>query len=355
MDPTTTPPQKFFNFNFCIQNGVPKFSATLKQEFKTKQALKRSDGRPISASVEGYFTYYLGESDGASAYAFYKEFFNKRRAIDYGIANGIIDSSLLPAIQRYFEEVDVKTKANHAAVVATEEYRAKLRKSSNRKANAESRAAWWALDGNKAKMKKVLNNPIVAEKKKAGFQKWLESGGRETLIDACNKPDRVEKISRASKQMWAEARSTNNLAKLDKWFKGRYAKKHVFNDIRMNKPESELAKILARNRLEFAYEPPVKVDDVIFYPDFVVDGMIFECYGDYWHANPKNHSASDLVYGEVTAAMIWERDRIRADLLETAGYKVVVFWETELLCEQEKVNSKIEKEINEKRKSTRSH
>lgn len=353
MDPSITPPEKYFDFVFCMEGVVPKFSVSLKKHFKTKVPPKRSDGRPISPSVEEYFTYYLGAVEGLSAYAFYKEFFNKRRAIDYGIANGIIDPSMQPAIQSYFEAVDAKTKANHAVAVATPEYRAKLRNSSNKEANAAARSAWWAVEANKTKMKKMLNSPDVAEKRRASFQRWLESGGREMLRIACNKPDRLEKISRAAKQMWVDARTTNNLAKLDKWFKGRYAKKHVFNNIRMNKPESELARMLSSIGLEFTYEPAMTVDNVVLYPDFVVDDMIFECYGDYWHANPKNHLADDVVYAEVTAAMIWERDKLRTELLEAAGFKVFVFWETELLCEQEKVISKIKKEINENRKPNR--
>lgn len=353
MDPTTTPPEKFFCFNFTMENGVPKFSVKLKQEFKTKPAPKRPDGRPISPSVEGYFTHYLGNADGVLAYSFYREFFNKRTALDYGLENGMIDPSVAPAIQRYFEEIDDKTKANHAAIVATEEYRAKLKRAANKEANSTARKKWWSVDANRQRMNKVLNDPNITKKRVDGYSRWLNSGGREVLISACNKPERLEKISNASKRMWAEARSANNIAKLDKWFRGRYVKKHVFNNVRMNKPEFELAKILTGHGLKFSYEPAINIQSTIFYPDFVVDDIVFECYGDYWHANPRTYTPDEKIYADVTAKMIWERDQARQDLFQEAGYRVVIFWESEILCAEQEVNSRIEKELNDTRNKNR--
>jgi len=62
--------------------------------------------------------------------------------------------------------------------------------------------------------------------------------------------------------------------------------------------------------------------------DFKYKQKIIEFNGDYWHANPNLYSESDMIK-EYTASEIWHRDSNRIDLLEKAGYDVLVVWESE--------------------------
>ncbi len=57
---------------------------------------------------------------------------------------------------------------------------------------------------------------------------------------------------------------------------------------------------------------------------------IIECYGDYWHCNPKRFSA-DYYHRIVhkTAKEIWEYDIRRQRDLEKLGYIVSIVWESD--------------------------
>jgi len=55
---------------------------------------------------------------------------------------------------------------------------------------------------------------------------------------------------------------------------------------------------------------------------------IIECFGDYWHCNPKSYT-SDYYHKRVhkTAVEIWKADKQRIDVLEELGYSVRIIWE----------------------------
>lgn len=66
--------------------------------------------------------------------------------------------------------------------------------------------------------------------------------------------------------------------------------------------------------------------------DFLLDdGVIIECYGDYWHCNPVVY-AGDYVHKNLhmPASERWNRDRLRCEHLEGMGYRVIVIWEKEV-------------------------
>ena len=57
---------------------------------------------------------------------------------------------------------------------------------------------------------------------------------------------------------------------------------------------------------------------------------IVECYGDYWHCNPKKYNAD--YYNKMvkkTAQEIWDRDEMRLNQLHSFGYIVEVVWESD--------------------------
>ena len=57
---------------------------------------------------------------------------------------------------------------------------------------------------------------------------------------------------------------------------------------------------------------------------------IIECFGDYWHCNPKKFAA-DYYHKIVhkTAQQIWDYDKQRLETLRGLGYSVTVVWESE--------------------------
>lgn len=67
--------------------------------------------------------------------------------------------------------------------------------------------------------------------------------------------------------------------------------------------------------------------------DIVHNKRAIEFNGDYWHCNPKKYPPNYYHHhGQTTAEIIWENDKKKIDLLETArGIPVLVVWESDFL------------------------
>jgi hypothetical protein len=68
--------------------------------------------------------------------------------------------------------------------------------------------------------------------------------------------------------------------------------------------------------------------------DMVYKGKkIIEYNGDYWHANPKKYSDTDLVplrgKGKTPAQHVWNKDHHKYQIARAAGYEVMVVWESD--------------------------
>lgn len=89
-------------------------------------------------------------------------------------------------------------------------------------------------------------------------------------------------------------------------------------------------------------EQSVTVADHIIWVDCLApDKKIIEFYGDYWHANPKKFKADDVIKTKL-ASEIWINDAARINLLISAGYTVLVIWESELKKFEETIKKCIE-------------
>ena len=65
-----------------------------------------------------------------------------------------------------------------------------------------------------------------------------------------------------------------------------------------------------------------------YFVDGVVDGVVYEFMGDFWHGNPRLYEAHQKLKG-YTAAEKWEKDRKRAETIKSKGYEFVVIWESD--------------------------
>ena len=101
--------------------------------------------------------------------------------------------------------------------------------------------------------------------------------------------------------------------------------------------------------IDFLYEELTKLEEGITYPDFLIaeKKIIFECYGDFWHGNPSIYAPDKILFDNIKASEIWEKDKKRVDNLIQKGYKVYYFWETDILKNKETVIEKIKEIINE--------
>ena len=94
------------------------------------------------------------------------------------------------------------------------------------------------------------------------------------------------------------------------------------------KIEAALAKIL--DKLEIPYKQNVPLNR--YCVDFLVnESLIVECYGDFWHCNPKFYDAE--YYNKALKCQAqdkWSKDANRRHILEEMGYRFIVVWETDL-------------------------
>lgn len=71
--------------------------------------------------------------------------------------------------------------------------------------------------------------------------------------------------------------------------------------------------------------------------DIVIDSMIVEVNGDFWHANPKFYKSTDIVRKGFTAQDIWQHDEEKRILAEHNSYYIVYVWESEYRENKQKV------------------
>ena len=72
--------------------------------------------------------------------------------------------------------------------------------------------------------------------------------------------------------------------------------------------------------------------------------IVIECYGDFWHANPKIYKSKDVFHtytGAKTAKDIWNYDKTRIKHIESFGYKVLIIWESDYNSDIEKIKRNI--------------
>lgn len=78
-----------------------------------------------------------------------------------------------------------------------------------------------------------------------------------------------------------------------------------------------------------------------FLYDFIIKNRIcIEFNGDLWHANPNIYKETDIPTpwaGNKTALEIWNKDKIKVDLLTQKGYSVYVVWESEYKNNKQKI------------------
>lgn len=96
-------------------------------------------------------------------------------------------------------------------------------------------------------------------------------------------------------------------------------------------------KYLGGYKVQFAEdggEKMIEVNGKKIYVDFYIDELktCIEFNGDHWHANPELFGPDDHCIPQnknITAKDIWEHDRLRTELLESAGVKVITIWASE--------------------------
>lgn len=80
----------------------------------------------------------------------------------------------------------------------------------------------------------------------------------------------------------------------------------------------------------------IHIDGRRFNADGLINGTVYEYYGDYWHGNPKTQSPDKINHmSGMTMAEHLRYTLDRESLLRTAGYVVVTMWESDWMVLRE--------------------
>lgn len=99
-----------------------------------------------------------------------------------------------------------------------------------------------------------------------------------------------------------------------------------------SKIEKRIQALLVKEGIKFEHNSNLfkKNWDMIFHEH----KLILEVQGDFFHANPKMYSADDIIpilgRCEMPVTQIWERDKLRKQLVESNGWTIRYLWEDEI-------------------------
>lgn len=85
------------------------------------------------------------------------------------------------------------------------------------------------------------------------------------------------------------------------------------------------------------------------YDLLILNNILIEVQGDFWHANPSKYKSTDLLnhYGtQMLASDIWEIDRKKKQLALENNFKIIYFWEDEInKCNDEELTQLVKERI----------
>lgn len=132
-----------------------------------------------------------------------------------------------------------------------------------------------------------------------------------------------------------------------------YPGAHSLKRTRISGPHQRLSDALAKHGISHHNEVVIYRPDVFSKfkaprVDILIEGLIVEVFGDYFHANPIKYRASDLISsfkGKCEAASIWESDDNRLQKLQRCGFKTLVVWEYDVKTDLSSVIERIQNEL----------
>lgn len=95
--------------------------------------------------------------------------------------------------------------------------------------------------------------------------------------------------------------------------------------------ETRINKVLQNNAISFIWQKWINRRSYDFH--ILDSNIILEINGDYWHANPNLYEETSLIqYPGIKkyAKEVWDSDKLKKELAESYGYKVLYIWESDI-------------------------
>jgi G:T-mismatch repair DNA endonuclease (very short patch repair protein) len=185
------------------------------------------------------------------------------------------------------------------------------------------------VDGNNYRLRKTKNKEELSKLRSKNAKKLWEKGVYKNVDYSSIVKKRWENPEYRNKNI------KSNRSKISRNKKSVAAKKHWENQEYRNK----MSKIGIRiskfqlnvfNNLNDEWLMEYPIENTTFTVDMYNPNTneVIECYGDYWHCNPKKYK--EYYYNKrvkKTAKEIWASDEERINAIEKLGYKVKIIWE----------------------------
>lgn len=328
-------------FQYKIKQN--KIIMQLKDEYKKEKPIPLrtlKNGKKIPLCGEKYYCYYFGDTNGKQIFSARKKLFSIFSLIEFCITNLNLDNKTIYDLNKLNSELKSKVSDKLSEFYTSiEGEKLKKQLSSKRLEKSQElsnriKQKWestvWREHYLKSKQDKKSNKKISIALK----EYYSVPENKAKLMLRANNPDRIQKISNAAKKMWMRAK-TQDLNLYEKMKSYRFHKKHIINGVNMNSIEAIVANELSKNNIIWEYEKTYTFGETTFIPDFSFEyekkQVILECYGDFWHANPKIYTSTDIILNKLPAKLIWEQDDKRKTIFEQNNFIFISIWESDII------------------------
>lgn len=113
---------------------------------------------------------------------------------------------------------------------------------------------------------------------------------------------------------------------------------------KISKPQKELFDYVQSINSSAELEVKLPIKEVKYFADILLPSLnkVIEYHGDYWHANPKIYSPTYFhKVKNKTAKEIWQDDEKRKNIINQAGYSVMIVWASDMQTFKEATLKKI--------------
>lgn len=329
MDPKTTIPG-LFKYEFKIKNSKPIFIIKL---ITNKKGPFRENGMPYSGSQIEYFQFHINDKNLANeAFLYRKTYFDIEKAYALFLEMNILSEDEIFFINSYMNEWKKRKKENQIQAMKRPEVLEKIRKNNIRTAPERGKkiSKYWKDPVRREKYINACNNKEMLAKRIETFKKNVI--GNQSYIDSMRKPERLKKISDYTKKRWKSFNENEKKVALLN-FSRCGARNFIINNNKMNKLEFTVANMLTSLNIKWEHEKPIVLENKTYFPDFYLPekNLIIECFGTYWHADPKIYKEDFVLRNNNTAKQCWENDKIKIETYKKVlNCEVVVLWENEI-------------------------
>jgi G:T-mismatch repair DNA endonuclease (very short patch repair protein) len=343
----------YFDISLCWVGNVPKIKLVLKDYIKSGKSIpyKKIDGKkgkqPFTPANYEYYKHYFDNMDESGLKEIYnirKKLYSMYNLIPWYLENINYDERLVEYydLLKFNNSKSLKLHYSSEAGIQTKE-KLKKRNEMWKYYTAEVNKSLWKNDDWKSREMSRRDNTHFYETVSDKLKEYHRNPNNREKIDRILKsPQRIEKIRKASKQMWDDAKK-NNHELYYRMCNSAKNKSYEICGIHMNSIEYRVAKILIDMGVEWEYEKIFNIETRTYLPDFFIESknLIIECYGDFWHANPLFFKETHYTHKNVFAKNIWDRDNRRKSDFIKSNYKFLELWESDINDNMEYIKGKI--------------